>query len=55
MGTFLQMVGRPKIFQNILIVAALINVGLNGLLIPNYGIEGTAIASTVSGVFLESS
>ena len=50
-GTFLQMVGRQKIFQNILIVAALINVGLNSLLIPNYGIEGAAIASTVSGVF----
>ena len=50
-GTFLQMVGRQKIFQNILLVAALINIVLNSLLIPKYGIEGAAVASTASGVF----
>lgn len=50
-GTFLQMVGRQKIFQNILLLAALINIVLNSLLIPKYGIEGAAVASTVSGVF----
>lgn len=50
-GTFLQMVGRQKIFQNILIMAALINILLNSLLIPNYGIEGAAVASSVSGIF----
>ena len=50
-GTFLQMVGKQKVFQNILILAAIINVGLNYLLIPTYGIGGAAIASAVSGIF----
>jgi O-antigen/teichoic acid export membrane protein len=49
-GTFLQMVGKQKVFQNILILAAIINVGLNYLLIPIYGISGAAIASAVSGI-----
>lgn len=49
-GTFLQMVGKQKIFQNILILAAVVNVVMNYLLIPLYGISGAAIASTVSGI-----
>jgi len=50
-GTFLQMVGKQKVFQNILILAAAINVVLNFLLIPSQGIGGAAIASAVSGIF----
>ena len=49
-GTFLQMVGKQNVFQNILILTAIINVGLNYFLIPKYGIEGAAFASAVSGV-----
>lgn len=49
-GTFLQMVGKQTIFQNILILAAIINISLNYFLIPIYGINGAAIASAVSGI-----
>ena len=49
-GTFLQMVGKQKVFQNILILAAGINVILNIILIPDYGIEGAALASSISGI-----
>ena len=46
-----QMTGREKLFQNILLLALAINIGLNILLIPTYGILGAAIASTTSIVF----
>ena len=49
-GTFLQMVGKQNVFQNILILAALINICLNYILIPKYGIDGAAFASAISGV-----
>ena len=49
-GTFLQMVGKQNIFQNILILTAIINVALNYFLIPKYGIDGAAFASAVSGI-----
>ena len=47
-GTFLQMVGKQKIFQNILIFTAAINIILNYILIPIYNIDGAAIASAIS-------
>jgi O-antigen/teichoic acid export membrane protein len=50
-GYILQMTGRQRIFQNILISGAVINIGLNALLIPRYGINGAAIASTISTIF----
>jgi O-antigen/teichoic acid export membrane protein len=50
-GFILQMTGKEKIFQNILFLALLVNIGLNILLIPTYGILGAAIASTISIVF----
>ena len=50
-GNVLQMTGGEKIFQRILVVAFLINLILNILLIPNYGIEGAAFASCLSMVF----
>jgi len=49
-GTFLQMVGKQKIFQNILLFAATLNIVLNYILIPKYGIEGAAFASCISSV-----
>jgi len=49
-GTFLQMVGKQKVFQNILVFAAALNIVLNYVLIPKYGIEGAAFASAISGV-----
>ena len=47
-GTFLQMVGKQKIFQNILIFTAAINIILNYILIPLYSINGAALASAIS-------
>lgn len=49
-GTFLQMVGKQNVFQNILIFTAIINIALNYTLIPTYGIDGAAFASAISGV-----
>ena len=49
-GTFLQMVGKQNVFQNILIFTAVINIGLNYILIPKFGINGAAFASAISGV-----
>ena len=45
------MTGKEKLFQNILILALFLNIGLNFLLIPNHGIEGAAIASSASIIF----
>ena len=50
-GVIMQMTGRERLFQNILIVALIINIGMNFLLIPTYGIIGAAIASSASIVF----
>jgi len=50
-GNLLQMTGRQTIFMNVLFVGAIINIILNYLLIPIYGIEGAAIASMCSLVF----
>ncbi|QDP01991.1 flippase [Thalassotalea sp. PS06] len=50
-GYFLNMTGNQKIFNSIVCCGALINVFLNYLLIPPYGIEGAAVASLVSTIF----
>jgi len=50
-GFILQMTGKELIFQNIMIGAAIINITLNGLLIPIYGINGAAFASLISVAF----
>jgi O-antigen/teichoic acid export membrane protein len=47
-GYILQMTGNHKVFRNIIFTAALINIFLNYLLIPAYGITGAALASMVS-------
>lgn len=50
-GSVLQMTGNQHLFQNILLVAAILNVLLNYILIPISGIQGAAIASFFSVVF----
>jgi O-antigen/teichoic acid export membrane protein len=47
-GYLLQMTGKQKIFRNIILGATVINVLMNALLIPRYGINGAALASAVS-------
>ena len=50
-GSVLNMTGKEKVFRNILSIALVINITLNLLLIPSYGIEGAAIASATSLIF----
>lgn len=47
-GFLMQMCGLHRQHQNIVIITALLNAGLNYLLIPKYGILGAAIANTFS-------
>lgn len=53
-GIFLNMTGHQIIFRNIVLFAMLINIGINAALVPHYGIEGAAVATTVSIVFWNS-
>jgi|AntRauTorckE5430_2_1112549.scaffolds.fasta_scaffold00484_10 O-antigen/teichoic acid export membrane protein len=50
-GSILQMTGRQIVFRNILMIAFLINILLNFLLAPTYGINGVAIATAISLAF----
>jgi len=50
-GIFMNMTGNQKIFRNIMIVTAFLNVFLNLWLIPGFGIHGAAVAGMVSMVF----
>ena len=50
-GTFLNMTGKQKIFRNIMAVTAVLNIGLNLLLIPYLGIKGAALTAMVSLCF----
>ena len=47
-GNLLTMSGREWIAVSGLVLSTLVNVGLNWLLIPRYGIEGAAIATGIS-------
>lgn len=47
-GQLLVMMGRQRLMAALLAVAAVVNVALNLLLIPRYGIEGAAMATTVA-------
>jgi len=47
-GYILQMTGKEKTFQYVVFVAVLVNIGLNIVLIPRYGINGAAFASMFS-------
>jgi O-antigen/teichoic acid export membrane protein len=50
-GYILQMTGKEKIFQYIILIAALINITFNFFLIPRFGINGAAFASMISMIF----
>ncbi|WP_457640386.1 flippase [Persephonella sp.] len=50
-GYILQMTGKQVVFQNFLLGAIFINLVLNFLLIPKYGLKGAALASTCSIIF----
>jgi O-antigen/teichoic acid export membrane protein len=50
-GLFMNMTGNHKVFSNIMILAAIINIGLNAFLVPYYGINGAAIAAMVCIAF----
>lgn len=50
-GYIMQMTDNQKIFQNVIIFASIINIILNYILIPKYGINGAAIATMVSMIF----
>ena len=47
-GYILQMTGKQKTFQNIMIVSTIINIIMNVIFIPKFGITGAAIASALS-------
>lgn len=47
-GVILQMTGKQKVYQYIVIVALFLNIILNFTLIPKFGIVGAAIATVVS-------
>ena len=47
-GTILQMIGKQKVYQNIVLIALFLNITLNLILIPLYGGHGAAIATAIS-------
>jgi O-antigen/teichoic acid export membrane protein len=48
---YLNMTGRQHIFQRILLLALIINLGFNRFLIPIYGMTGAATAYVISSLF----
>jgi O-antigen/teichoic acid export membrane protein len=50
-GILLNMTGRHKVFQYIILTTAFLNIILNALLIPKYGINGAAIVTMISFAF----
>ena len=47
-GYILQMTGKEKVFKNIIIFSVFINVALNFILVPFYGILGASLSSLFS-------
>ncbi|MGZ7048903.1 MAG: oligosaccharide flippase family protein [Methanobacterium sp.] len=47
-----QGVGRPRVPMYVLIIGTIINIGLNYLLVPLYGIVGAAIATTLAAFII---
>jgi O-antigen/teichoic acid export membrane protein len=50
-GFILRMTGKERVYQNIVLVATIMNIVLNAILIPIFGISGAAFASMTSIVF----
>jgi O-antigen/teichoic acid export membrane protein len=49
-GQYLSMTGRQKVVAKTLAAAAVLNLGLNAVLIPRWGINGAAVATAVTVV-----
>ena len=49
-NNILTAIGKPKEVMKIIFYAAILNFGLNIIVIPRYGIEGAAVATTLSYV-----
>lgn len=50
-GYIMQMTDNQKLFQNVVMLSAILNIVLNFILIPLYGINGAAFASMTSMIF----
>lgn len=50
-GYFMNMTGHQDVFKNVMLIAAVINIGFSLLLIPRFGINGAAFAGMVSLIF----
>ena len=50
-GVYMNMTGKQNIFQKILLSALILNIVLNWILIPIYGINGAAFATSFSMIF----
>lgn len=46
-GVYLNMTGKQVLFQNILLSALVVNILLNAILIPQYGMLGAAISTSI--------
>jgi len=51
-GYILQMTGKQKIFQNVVLIGSIVNIILNIILIPTFGGTGAAIASAIAISFI---
>ncbi|MBZ0158363.1 MAG: flippase [Alphaproteobacteria bacterium] len=51
-GYLLQMTGRQKVFQNVMLLTVIINLTLNLTLVPRYGLNGAAFATMCSVILL---
>lgn len=50
-GVYMNMTGKQNVFQKILLSALILNIVLNWVLIPIYGINGAAFATSFSMIF----
>lgn len=47
-GLFMNMTGEQNIYRNIMIIACILNVGMNVFLVPKFGTYGAALAAMIS-------
>ncbi|QNK76817.1 flippase [Winogradskyella sp. PAMC22761] len=50
-GYIMQMTDQQRVYQNVIIISFVINLILNLILIPIYGINGAAVASSIAMIF----
>lgn len=50
-GVVMQMIGKQRVYQNMVLIALVVNLSLNFILTPLYGGEGAAMATIVSVLF----